>query len=603
MLPQKLVPTRLLHPSERAAPRIAPPQKPRRYRGWYVFHRSLVILLHAVWLKVTFRPARRVFAREIRRLLEELGGVWIQIGKTLALRGDLLSPEVCAELARIQDVSAATPIDAVRAVIREDWGRSSEQQFDEFDATPFAVNSVSQLHRARLADEDVWVAVKVQHPYARETYDRDIRLVRRIVRLLNAFSVMPNVRWGNLLEEIAEVMTRELDFRYEKSRLIDLKPQLRRHGVYVPKVLSELCSRRVLVTEFIAAALMSDYIRLRASDPQRLAAWREENGIDPRKVAWRLFQSVFRQVFEDNSFHADLVPENVVLLRDGWIAFIDCRNIGSLEIEDLQKHRMFFQAIGSREYTTATEISFLLASTLPRTDLLQVKSEMIRILRSWEMRTFVAEFPLEQKSLTRLLDELHVVVFHHGFEVRWSVSRLNRTLANLDASLVHLAPRINVRSWLRRYFRLAARRSLRASVREAPRQAPRRLFVLRNVPERLSELSLFYRAIIRRRARQYEMTTSKAAYVLAALCNTLALGWAIALAFMTAVFLTQQSQLDIRPILGEQISRAVAAVPPLNVWLTVAIILTLFYLYLTARALKRRLQTTNEVEPRPGIEA
>ena len=51
---------------------------------------------------------------------------------------------------------------------------------------------------------------------------------------------------------------------------------LPRRKIAVPEVFADYSTPRVLVTEFIAAALMSDFIKLRTADPQRLTDWLEE---------------------------------------------------------------------------------------------------------------------------------------------------------------------------------------------------------------------------------------------------------------------------------------------------------------------------------------
>lgn len=68
--------------------------------------------------------------------------------------------------------------------------------------------------------------------------------------------------------------------------------------------------------ELIDGVLMSDYLQMESADPERLAAWRRENSIKPKKVGQKRQFSFYRQLFEDNLFHGDLHPGNIVLLRN-----------------------------------------------------------------------------------------------------------------------------------------------------------------------------------------------------------------------------------------------------------------------------------------------
>jgi ubiquinone biosynthesis protein len=92
------------------------------------------------------------------------------------------------------------------------------------------------------------------------------------------------------------------------------------HRVYVPKVFPSYCTKQVLVTEFIDGVLMTDYIRMLGDDPQRCAAWCAENKIRPRLVARRLYNSLLRQLLEDNLFHGDLHPGTFNAAMVNWEA-------------------------------------------------------------------------------------------------------------------------------------------------------------------------------------------------------------------------------------------------------------------------------------------
>src|SRR5262249_52672084 len=195
-----------------------------------------------------------------------------------------------------------------------------------------------QVHRARLRQEQVWVAVKVLRPYAEATFARDVVILRRMTSWLEFLPVYPNMRWQGLCREVEEAGRRELELRFEAAALRQLQQTLPAHGVYVPEVHGTYSTRRILTMEFIHAALMADLVALKQTDPQRLAAWLEENNIQPRRLAKRLFYSIWRQILEDNFFHADLHPDNVIVLRDSRLAVIDCRSAGQLEAENLTKH-------------------------------------------------------------------------------------------------------------------------------------------------------------------------------------------------------------------------------------------------------------------------
>src|SRR5208283_1932762 len=95
----------------------------------------------------------------------------------------------------------------------------------------------------------------------------------------------------------------------------------------------------------VEGALMVDYLHLMKTDPGRLMAWLDENNVDQRRVADRLCLSILRQTMEDNLYHGDLHPGNIILLRNSRIALIDCGTVGFLELEFLEKFRLFIRSL------------------------------------------------------------------------------------------------------------------------------------------------------------------------------------------------------------------------------------------------------------------
>jgi ubiquinone biosynthesis protein len=553
-------------------------QKPSRFRALVLLYHLALLAAVVLWLRLTLRLTPARLARRLHRFLLRVGTVGIKLGQTLAMRSDLLPPAFAAELATLREPGAALPFAAVRRVVEQELGATLESRFEEFSPVPFEATMSFQLHRARLRREQVWVAVKVLSPYAEETFSRDIALLRRVTGWLHAFGLFPKMRWLDLYREVEEQNGRELDLRFEAAALKQLARTLPPHGVYVPEVFTAHCTRRLLVMEFIHAALMADYIAVKRADPNRLAAWLEENNIQPRKLARRLFHSVWRQVLEDDLFHTDLHPGNVILLRDSRLAVIDCRGVGELEAESLVKHRGFAEALAEGEYLTAAEYSFLLASRLPLVDLGEVKAEMVRLWRGWEMRNYVRELPAAEKSLTRMLDGLNRILYHHQFESQWSLARLAWTMVNADTSILHLASDVNYLHWLRQYFRLARRRGNRINLQEAADRVAGTAAAVLKLPKVLAADSVAQQEVLRRQARVFHGSTSKSGYFLATLCSLLATGLLLVGAFLACAFLHQRYEASLEPVLGPQLTGLVKQVPLWGdgTWVVVGLLVAYF---------------------------
>lgn len=589
MIPRDLLPTVLIRAAERPPVARADPASVSAFRTWHVARHLAALLAAAAGLWARRRLDGAAAGRLVRAFLERMGTVWIKAGQILSLHSDLLPADFCLELSRLRDRGVAFPFDEARRIVEDELGGPLERYFEGFAETPFAATSIAQLHRARLRSKGVEVAVKIQQPGAAHAFNADFRLIRGLAAVLDRLAIPRHMQWSGLCRELHTMMTRELDFAYEASSLRRLRRTLRRHGVYVPTVFIRYSRTRVLVMEYIQAALMSDLIDLRQRDPMRLARWLQANNIEPRRVGRRLFDSVLRQVLEDNLFHGDLHPHNLVLLRNSRLAVIDCRSVGSLEVERLARHALYLRAIAESEFAMAADVQFLLSTRLPIVDLAEVKEELIRVWRTWEGRTHIRALPYDERSLTAMFEGVNQVVSRHRFAVQWSLSRLARTFANLDISLKHLHPTLNATRWLRRYFTRAAARGRRDRSRKMPRRATRAVVAAARLPRMFSESTVLQQGIVRRQAQVLEGSTTKAGELLAAVLRYTALLLLLAGAMLLGAFVDRQGLADIARVGGAQLAGVIRMLPPWSPWVWLAAAAAVLLARRSASGLARRL--------------
>jgi ubiquinone biosynthesis protein len=596
MITTSRTPTRLIDPALRPRIEIRDPHPPSRLRGLDVVvgFGGLLWRLLALRLRGEFTPA--VAGSELRKLFERLGGLWIKAGQLLSLRIDLFPAELCRELARLQNSSVGVPTPIARQIVEAELGAPIEQYFDEFGERPFAVASIGQVYRARLRQEQVFVAVKVQKPYVAELFARDFVVIGIVVRLMRILRVYSHMRWDLGLQELREVMDEELNFFYEASSLRRMRRTLRPHGLLVPKLYSRYCTRRLLVTEFVHGVLMADVIKVSETDPGRLAAWMTENNIRPRRVAQRLIQSLFRQLFEDNLYHGDLHPGNIVLLRDSRIALIDFGTTSFTEREYLDRFRMFVHSLARRDYAKAADVCLMLTFAVPHIDLEPVKEKLIRSLRSWTTRTLVRELPYHEKSLDNATVAVVKVLVNYKCTMEWAWLRIHRAFTTLDVSLVHLYPDVNYSRRLQRYFRDADTRALRALYSaESARRVLRAVRTSLDIQERVNEYTMFQSQLIRRHAQVFKGATGKFSTVMAAIVFATTFAAGSVGVFAGLVYLTQYHGTTVAPVIGQQLAAAAERVPRLDPQIWGFVLIMLSYAFVRLYRLNRRLR---QAEPR-----
>jgi ubiquinone biosynthesis protein len=116
----------------------------------------------------------------------------------------------------------------------------------------------------------------------------------------------------------------QLDFTIEaRNNLRFTKNFAADPDVILPKLYAELCSKRVLVMEFIDGVKILDFKR---------------SGAEPRRLGKIGFRVMLQMVFADGFVHADLHPGNILVTPAGQVALLDLGLVA--ELDDL--HRSVF---------------------------------------------------------------------------------------------------------------------------------------------------------------------------------------------------------------------------------------------------------------------
>lgn len=462
MLKPEKIPTPLVTTAERAPIKIVPLPQPRRFETFALLFKLFRFGLVFLWMQRIKRASAADIAQYTRAFFEDLGGLWIKAGQLISLRADLMTREMAHELGELQYRSYGFAPEIARQVIEETLGKPLGHVYDAYEELPFAAASISQEHRAHLRAENVWVVIKVQRPGIEAVFARDLKFIRM---LLSLFGLLPQVSYLNfeaMYRELSHIMLEEIDYRYEQANLRRMKKSLRPHKIYVPKLYRAYSGTHVIVMEEIPGVLMSDYLAIQRSDPDRLEAWRQANNVKPRKVGSQLLSSFYRQVTEDNLIHGDLHPGNIMLLRDSRVALLDFGSIGTQDKQFATNYRNLAMAIATKDFTKAVDVYLRLADVLPVIDIAQLRAEMVEAYRNWEARTHLAELSYLEKSFTGTgSTEIARIAAKYKIGTSWQLLRAGRALSTLEVSLAGLLGNTNPAKIIRKYFVKSQARQLR----------------------------------------------------------------------------------------------------------------------------------------------
>ena len=189
---------------------------------------------------------------KFRRAFVRLGPAFVKIGQALATRRDVLPPELCDELSRLQDDidPSLSGAEAVR-VIEHDLEKPIGELFEGLDASsvPVASASLGQVYRARLLTGEE-VAVKVQRDDVLETLAIDAVAVRSFVAMVSQL-FNTETDFAAIADEIVGRIGDELDYAREASDCEAFAALYRNEDVCVPKVYREFCGPRVLTLSYL----------------------------------------------------------------------------------------------------------------------------------------------------------------------------------------------------------------------------------------------------------------------------------------------------------------------------------------------------------------
>ncbi len=209
------------------------------------------------------------------------------------------------------------------------------------------------------------MVVKVKRPYVETNFRRDVALFKMIAKFFETLGISKQMRWAAMSKELEEIVLNELNYRLEADAAARMHKSLLNHAVYAPKVFFRFCTNTTIVLEYLNGVKMSDYLYVHERDPARCARWCVENRVKPKRVAYRLFASLQRQIFEDNLFHADLHPGNIMLLRNNRFGLIDFGAVGALEGTFRKQLNQYNALIAEGSYIKAAEIYLDISSPLP----------------------------------------------------------------------------------------------------------------------------------------------------------------------------------------------------------------------------------------------
>lgn len=381
----------------------------------------------SMWHKIVPHQAHpKTTYERIRTTLEELGPTFVKFGQMLSMRPDVVPEGLILELRKLQSHVQELPFPEMMAVLDASLGKSHSRVFEDFEKTAAASASLAQVYVARVRATGAKVAVKVQKPGIAKNIQIDLELAAWIAGQLNQRSeTLRPYDLPAIVEEIRRGVLQELDFRNEARNQeyfnsVNPSPET----VFAPAVMTELSSEFVLVAEWVDGTSVGS---------SKLPAERR------REIAENGATSLIRQVLVDGFFHADPHEGNLIIAKDGRLAFIDWGLVGHLTRRLRHALGDFWIASIEQDSERIVQIAADLGPSEARPDLRGMEKEVMLALRA------ELNFATGRQELGRAMLRMLFVLGKNGMPLSRDFSLTAKAVLSIEEIARTLDPEFDLR--------------------------------------------------------------------------------------------------------------------------------------------------------------
>ncbi len=381
-----------------------------------------------------FKEPHEDYGKRLIDCLSELGPIYIKFGQTLSTRPDLVGAEIAGYLRLLQDKLPPFDSGVAREIIEREFGENDVipwldhgihnnnwiplqargMTISYFNDTPIAAASISQVHKAQLATGE-YVAVKILRPGIHKKYNRDIKLLYFLAKIISKFSKAKRLKPIKVVDKFHETMRFELDLRLEAAASSELMDNMRNDiNVIIPKIYWDLTSENILTTEWLEGTSIYDTSLLK------------ELGLEPAKIAQNFAVMFFNQAYRDGFFHADLHAGNILVNKQGKIILLDFGIMGRLKEKDRLAVAESLFGFLNRDYKLVAKVH-LRAGYIPSNTDLDLFAQSCRAVTEPIVGT-----PTKNISIGKLLAHLFKITEDFGMEVQPELLLLQKTLIMVE---------------------------------------------------------------------------------------------------------------------------------------------------------------------------
>ena len=381
-------------------------------------------------------------AERLRLALEELGPTFIKFGQILSTRPDFLPPAFIKELEKLQDQVPSFDSFQAQKIIERELGKSINRLFKNFEPTPIAAASLSQVHKTILPSGET-VAVKIQRPDIKETIELDLEILEDLAALVEShFSDGWIYHPKLMVAEFKKAIRKELDFTNEVHNFEKFRANFKDIDyIKVPKIYWEMTTSEVLTMEFIEGTKINEITQEKYKDV-----------FEPAEVAKRGAEAILKQILEDGFFHADPHPANLFVQPPATIIMLDVEMVGYLDKETVINGAKLLQAIINKNLDQSLRSLENLGVIIKEFDRHLLRQDLKELFERY------LGVPLKNLEISKVSQDIIEIMVRHNLVLPTNLALMVKALSMVETTGRQLYPDFDMLSTAKPFIKKLLRK-------------------------------------------------------------------------------------------------------------------------------------------------
>jgi len=381
-------------------------------------------------------PDVKARAEAFASALKKMGPTYVKFGQLLSTRPDVVPQEYIDALESLQDSLDPFSFAEVERIVEQELGIRISKAFDHFEAIPIAAASLGQAHRASLRhaghdpNESRDVVVKVQRPNVREQVPHDLEVFAEIAAELEKHTeIGRKLNLVGAIEQARLSMMSELNYQQEARNSETLRHNLAAFPqIYIPNVVHDFTSQRVLTTELVRGQKVSKLTPLSRIEGNYA------------ELAAVVTQAYLKQICVDGLWHSDPHPGNVFLRENPdqpgaqQIVLLDFGMVSRISQEFQDEVIKLLLAISTNRGSEVAEACIRLSEPQERFDAVKFTREISSLVAT------VHDANARDVNTGQMIFTVIGVANNNDLRVAAELAMLAKTLLHLDAITRRLDP-------------------------------------------------------------------------------------------------------------------------------------------------------------------